>query len=304
MTRTAICRTINLRDGRLLAYADVGDRDGTPIVFFHGNDHCRLGRHPDDGIALRLGVRLIAVDRPGVGRSTKQHERTLRDLGWDVEQLADALQLPEIGIVGWSSGASFAAACAHALPDRVRVVAIVSGLASLGGRRGADGMQRDAELLLRLAGLSPVVMRVPLTFMCAGATHNPALLMRMLYRDAPACDRRILAEPDIQRMFTAAYREAARGGAGPLAHELSLLARPWGFDLEEIRQPVAVYHGDADRLVPLSMGRRLADRLPCSTLEVFRDEGHQLIWPRWEMVLRETAAAMRAVAPRATVPVA
>jgi len=77
-----------LPDGRSLAYAEFGDPDGRPVLFFHATP----------------GVRLIAPDRPGVGRSTPQPHRRLLDWPDDVRHLADALGLERFAVVGFSNG--------------------------------------------------------------------------------------------------------------------------------------------------------------------------------------------------------
>ena len=43
-----------------MTFDDVGDPDGTPVVYLHGGGDSRLSRHPDDSIAAALGVRLLA----------------------------------------------------------------------------------------------------------------------------------------------------------------------------------------------------------------------------------------------------
>jgi pimeloyl-ACP methyl ester carboxylesterase len=61
---------VTLGDGRTLALDDVGDPAGVPVVYLHGTPDSRLARHPDDGVAAAMGVRLLAVDRPGYGGSS------------------------------------------------------------------------------------------------------------------------------------------------------------------------------------------------------------------------------------------
>jgi pimeloyl-ACP methyl ester carboxylesterase len=61
---------ITLGDGRLLAYAVWGDPSGEPVLFHHGTGDSRLARFPDESVTSSLGVRLVTVDRPGVGGST------------------------------------------------------------------------------------------------------------------------------------------------------------------------------------------------------------------------------------------
>ena len=51
-------------------------------------------------------------------------------------------------------------------------------------------------------------------------------------------------------------------------------ARPWGFDLSVITQPVSVWQGDRDLMVPLGHGRWLAKAIPDAQVELLPGEGH------------------------------
>jgi pimeloyl-ACP methyl ester carboxylesterase len=87
-------------------------------------------RSPElDAAVASLGIRCLAVDRPGFARSDPCPDRTVADYGADVEDLADALGLPRFSVIGVSAGAPFALACGWALPDRVIAVAAASPLA-------------------------------------------------------------------------------------------------------------------------------------------------------------------------------
>jgi pimeloyl-ACP methyl ester carboxylesterase len=81
---------IELRDGRRLAYAEWGDARGTPVLFFHGNPGSRFCC-PDEALTASAGVRLVTIDRPGVGRSDVLPRRTFADWPSDVAEFADAL---------------------------------------------------------------------------------------------------------------------------------------------------------------------------------------------------------------------
>jgi len=113
--------------GRRLAYDDVGDPGGAPLVYLHGFPDSRLSRHPDDGIAAALGVRLVAVDRPGFGASECDGAATYAQEAEDVVALADHLGLDRFSVVGWSSGAALALACGAVAPCRVAAVGVLAG---------------------------------------------------------------------------------------------------------------------------------------------------------------------------------
>lgn len=91
--------TILLPDGRKLGYAQYGSPTGRAVFFMHGHPGSRLeGAHLHD-LGLKLGARIIAPDRPGIGLSSPQPGRTLLDYPKDVERLADHLKLERYGVL-------------------------------------------------------------------------------------------------------------------------------------------------------------------------------------------------------------
>ena len=78
---------VRLPDGRWLAYAEFGAPDGRPVFVFHGVPGSRLLMDDDRPIA-DAGLRMIAVDRPGIGRSDPQRGRRMLDWPRDIAVLA------------------------------------------------------------------------------------------------------------------------------------------------------------------------------------------------------------------------
>jgi len=95
---------VRLADGRRLGYSEFGARNGRPIFFFHGFGTTRVICPPDERPAVELAVRLIAVDRPGIGLSDPQPGRRLLDWPTDVAELADRIGLESFSVIGWSGG--------------------------------------------------------------------------------------------------------------------------------------------------------------------------------------------------------
>jgi len=62
-------RTIQLSDGRTLAYLETGNPKGRPVFYFHGGPGSRLEGLFYDELNQQLGIRMIALDRPGYGLS-------------------------------------------------------------------------------------------------------------------------------------------------------------------------------------------------------------------------------------------
>ena len=124
---SSLGKTIQLSDGRTLAYLEIGDPEGHPVFYFHGGPGSRLEGLLYDKVSLQYGIRMIAIDRPGYGLSHFQKDRTYLDWPEDISELANQLGIDRFAVLGWSSGGPYAAAVAHGIPQRITVAAIVAG---------------------------------------------------------------------------------------------------------------------------------------------------------------------------------
>ena len=140
-----------LRDGRELSYAEYGASSGRPVLYFHGLPGSRLDPLPFAEEYLAEGIRVVAPDRPGYGRSSPRRRWGLLDWVGDVVELADVLGIGRFAVLGYSSGGKYAAACAFSVPERLSAVGIVSGVgpASMPGFR--DGLGKTDRLSMTLA---------------------------------------------------------------------------------------------------------------------------------------------------------
>jgi pimeloyl-ACP methyl ester carboxylesterase len=245
-----------------LAWDDVGEPGGIPVLYFHGGGDSRLSRHPDDSIASSLGVRLVAVERCGL----VERARTLPAFAREVGAVADELGLERFSVLGWSAGGPHALAVAAELPGRVAHVAVVGGMPP---PEGLAAMPRDVRATIRLARINPRLAAPPLA--------------RWGRRPVPptgdaACDD----------AYTRGRVESFRSGATWLAVELAMLGRPWGFELDAVRAPVTLWYGERDVVCPPAIGRAYVQLLPNATLKLV-DDTHQLLFSRWTDILRDLA---------------
>ncbi len=120
--------SITLADGRRLAYAEYGNRKGSPVIYCHGFPGSRLEAALMDASAKQLGLHVIAPDRPGYGQSDFQPGRRLSDWPTDIAALLDTLSVPRCSVLAISGGGPYALACAEHLADRIDNVSIVCGL--------------------------------------------------------------------------------------------------------------------------------------------------------------------------------
>ena len=284
--------SIRLPDGRRLAYDDIGDRSGRPVVYLHGTPDSRLARHPEDALADAAGVRLLAVDRPGAGDSDVDPGRDLAPLGDDLACLLDELGIERAAILGWSAGGLAALAVASHRPDRVARLVLVGTVPPVEAYRdervlGALGARRRAfvELALEVpaaelaAELAPHLVPQPLT---------PELARAHVLEGAGEHGRAELAAvpgavDQLVRALGAAVRQGCDGLEADLARQLQR-----GLDLAQVAAPVRLVHGTLDDVSPPAVGEWLAAYLPDARLDVVEGGSHHLLFPGWSGLLAAT----------------
>jgi pimeloyl-ACP methyl ester carboxylesterase len=266
---------VRLRDGRALGYAEFGAAAGKPVLYFHGFPGSRLEARMAADAAARLQIRLIAIDRPGVGLSDFQPGRSLADWPHDVLDLADTLTLRRFAVLGVSGGGPYAAVCAARIPFRLTRVGIVAGLAPMTDPERERRNDPFARFPFSLARVAPWLGR-PLYYAGAGRVlrRNPEKFLKYLRERSPVADRMVLARPEVHEALLDSVLAATAGGSRGGGRELTIHGRPWGFHLQEIPIEVLLWHGELDAVVPVSMGRYLARTIPKCRACFLPGEGH------------------------------
>lgn len=266
---------VELPEGRRLGYAEYGDPRGKPVFYFHGLPGSRLEARLLAPAAAALGIRLIAVDRPGYGRSDPQPARRLADWPGDVAALADALAIDRFYLIGVSGGGPYALACACDLAPRVRAAAVVCGLGPVGEAALRRSMRGLARIGVTLASRWPATL-APLL---GGPFHllvegSPQWVLKLIAWAGSRPDRAVLARPEVRAILGASLREAFRQGSGGAVADLVAAVADWRLTDGAPPVPVRFWHGAADAVVPLEHSRVLAARLAGARLQVLAREGH------------------------------
>ena len=114
-------------DDRALTYLEVRDANGPLVIHNHGRPSSRLEARLLADFASKSRLRLICVDRPGMGQSSPQTARSYSGWADDLVTLADALGYHEFGVTGWSEGGPRALAAAGYIdPLRLRHVGSIA----------------------------------------------------------------------------------------------------------------------------------------------------------------------------------
>ncbi|MFA6301942.1 MAG: alpha/beta hydrolase [Legionella sp.] len=264
--------SLELKDGRQIGYAEFGNPDGQPILYFHGLPSSRLEAGHLHEVAVSNNFRLIGLDRPGMGLSSIEPKRSILSWVQDVEAFADSIGIDKFSIVGHSGGAPFVAACAYTIPHRLTGAAIVSGMAPFEipeATASLSGGQRTVNSIINTIPLVAKLM-MKLTFIML---NIPRMLQQMI-KQMPEVDQRVFSDPESCKAILDATNEAFRSGVSGTSQEIVLSLKPWGFKLENIIYPITIWQGGMDKQAPEMHARIYAKLIPNAKLLFFKDEGH------------------------------
>ncbi len=266
-------QTIKLKDGRTLGYLDIGNKDASSVIFhFHGFPGSRLEAMILADRARIKNIRMISIDRPGMGLSDFKKNRSLLDWPDDVVELADALGIEKFAVEGTSGGGPYALACAYKITERLTSCGIISGVAS-----------KDLEIekkmrLFTAIRIFPWLFKLIIWLKSRGMKdlEKAEKNMKKAMNNFPEADKKVLGDPQILSLFIKESAEAFRHGSKGTYHEGKIYARSWGFNLEDISPKLKVYiwHGEADEAVPVAMGREMCKLIPNCVGKFYPGEGH------------------------------
>lgn len=278
---------IAVGEDRQLGFAEFGAPQGRAMFWLHGTPGARRQIPVEARLyATEANIRLIGVDRPGIGSSTPFQYETVSQFADDLRTVADTLGIDKMAVIGLSGGGPYTLACAAAMPERVVAAGVLGGVAPAVGPEAIDSN------LMRLARLAEPVLHHagrPISVLAAGLIRmvrpvaSPAL--EFYARLSPEGDREMLSRPEFKAMFLDDLLNGSRKQlAAPIADAI-LFARPWGFRLADIKVPVHWWHGDADHIVPFSHGKHAVALLPDARLYPIAGESHLAGLGRAEEIL-------------------
>jgi len=281
---------VSTADGRRIAFSQLGDRQGEPIIYAHGFPSSRREAWLVHAAARAVGARIISIDRPGYGDSDPAPGRLIGDWPEDARQVADQLGLERFTLLGVSGGGPYVLACAWRLAQvaspaaaqapscrqgRIKACGLVCPLGPIYRDEQLQQMHWAARMNLSIGKqaewLSSLVFGGPTTSLLE---HWPALVEHTRSLAAPAADRAVLSDPETNAILNRTIADAMRNGAPGARRDLHLYMHDWGIPFPRIELPIRIWHGQADGTVPIDHARWYAEQLPNAQLTELPDEGH------------------------------
>ena len=252
------------------------DNGDQPLVFHWGTPGAAVWFGPLATAATRARLRLVMYSRPGYAGSTPRPGRSVADAAADVAAVLDALGADTFVTLGWSGGGPHALACAALLPDRCVAATSLAGVAPypaegldwLAGM-GSENVEEFSAALEGEPALSAALERMAGDLKTIRGADVAAALGGLV----SDVDKAALTGEFADTLAEGFRRAVSTGIAGWRDDDLAF-TRTWGFDLDAIRCPVAVWQGGQDRMVPFSHGQWLASHIPSARVHLYPDEGH------------------------------
>jgi pimeloyl-ACP methyl ester carboxylesterase len=277
-----------LDSGRTLGIGEFGQHTGTPVLWFHGTPGARrqvplVARQ----FATENNLRILCIERPGIGLSTPHLYENLSEWGEDMREITQKLGLKRFGLVGLSGGGPYVLATAHAMPDSVMAAAIFGGVAPAVGPDAPEGGH--------VAKAVPVQryltwMRKPLGFALSRTVLSLHPFAKQVFdtmlRFAPQQEANMLARADLRSMFLDDLLLGSKTGIQSIVNDIILFARPWGFSLGGIQVPVHLWQGTEDLIVPPDHAEALASSIPGAGFTLCEGSGHLAGLDRTDDALR------------------
>ncbi|MBD0288901.1 MAG: alpha/beta hydrolase, partial [Flavisolibacter sp.] len=290
-----INNTIKLSDGRLLGYALYGPPDGTPVLYFHGTPSSRLEPFLCEAYGIDINerlqqyhLRLIAVDRPGMGLSDFNPEGTFLSFADDVQQLVQHLQIAHCSLLCWSGGGPFALAMAYKHPQSISKVCIIAGFSRPFTGEIRKQMHRNKWYFLT-AEKVPFILKEVLNLV---RSHEPKKPFSQKGADLPGVDYALMRDvPKLKKLMAVTLQEAVRKGSKGAVHEAALYAKPFHFSLSSITVPVHFWWGTEDRAVVYPHAKALEEQVTDVIPHYKSGEGHLSIYINYLNEILQTLAA-------------
>ncbi|MBA0660667.1 hypothetical protein Goklo_012646 [Gossypium klotzschianum] len=257
---------IRLKDGRHLVYKEHGVPRHVAkykIIYVHG---FKSGRHNvvvaatlSPEVIEELGVYIVSFDRPGYGESAPNPKQTVKSMAMDIEELADQLGLgSKFYVIGYSIGRQ-----APNFPANVLNEAF-------------NQKSRKDQWIIRVAHYTPWLVywwNTPKLFPASSVLANNSYVLSS--QDKEITSRIYSRKDSVSQLVT------EQGEFESLHRDLIVTHGAWEFDPLDLGNPFAnndgfvhLWHGDEDKIVPITMNCYIAEQLPWIRYHEVSGGGH------------------------------
>lgn len=284
---------VRLSDGRHLAYRETGvskEEAKYKIIVIHGFDSSKDFNLPaSQELIEELGIYFLSFDRAGYGDSDPNPKRSVKSEAFDIQELADKLQIgSKFYVFGVSMGAYPIWGCLKYIPNRLSGAALVVPFVHYWWPCFPSQLAKEAFKTLCVQ--DQWVFRV--------AYHAPWLFYWWMTQkwfpslSIMAGNMSIFCQPDLEMLkklseIPSAGQEKIRqqGVHESLHRDIMAGYSKWEFDPLDINNPfpgnegsVHIWQGYQDKIIPYKLYRYISEKLPWIRYHEVPEGGHLLIY--------------------------
>jgi pimeloyl-ACP methyl ester carboxylesterase len=288
---------VPLPDGRRMGLTRYGNPAHPVVLFHHGFGSSSLDVPPCAALLAKLGVQIIAPDRPGIGPSDVDRRLSFESVAADIVFALDALGITgPVGVLGWSVGGLHALALAALYPERVTVLQLVSTTLPLSPPFHKH-LSQTWKFIRRSLRTLPGVSRALFAWLHLRWARDPEGTIDWFIRMMRDAEQSITGHPPIRALLRdAAARGAAHRGRG-MYYESRAWCRPLGFSLADVRCPTQLWHGEEDGVWSPDNIPYFASCIPGAQLQLLPHAGHMLYLAHWDDILIQMQQDMAVAVP-------
>ena len=254
--------TVEAANGTSFAYRDLGEGDVPIVAFQHFRGNLENWDPPLID-ALAANRRVLTFDNTGVGATTGMTPHTIAEMAQDAIAFVDALELPQVDLLGFSIGSFVAQEITLTRPDLVRRVVLASS-----APQGAAGMHGWAKDVIDAVGKRQ---------------GSPEGYLSVFYAPSPASQA--AGKQSLQRIFGARTEDRDADTTWQTRQAQYDAVCSWGIPnhallqrVSAIDHPVFIANGDSDPMILPHYSYLLAGLIPQARLKIYPDAAHGFLF--------------------------
>ncbi len=259
---TVQTETVEAANGTSFAYRDLAKGDVPIVAFQHFRGNLENWDPPLID-ALAANRRVLTFDSTGVGATTGMTPHTIAEMAQDAIAFVDALELPQVDLLGFSIGSFVAQEITLTRPDLVRRVVLASS-----APQGAAGMHGWAKDVIDAVGKRQ---------------GSPEGYLSVFY--APSQASQAAGKQSLQRIFGARTEDRDADTTWQTRQAQYDAVCSWGIPnhallqrVSAIDHPVFIANGDSDPMILPHYSYLLAGLIPQARLKIYPDAAHGFLF--------------------------
>ena len=241
------------RNLRRISWRRFGDPSGVKVVMLHGPSF-GAGEYPvDRNEAMRYGLDIYAIERPGYGRTDPpaKDEDVLECHLQDLLLLIEKAELTEVTLFAHEVGLIPALKLAHQCPDQVKGVLAVSAAPPFLELEQLHMMPDHQAVFIQATRHAPWLMRLMIRLLMIRARQlGPENWTDVIFQGLEN-EMRVMQKTELKAGVVGTYGFYLNQMGTGFEVDLQMMLKDWGALLNEVQAPITLLHGSENATTPL-----------------------------------------------------